>query len=197
MCSRTDMLPTLGEIMSRRTRTHPILSNKIHVALDHKTVYTADFTEHVASLAKRIEHELHVPVEHDPDMNYSAAQMIVIWFDRDYHAITPRDERANWRLNTHVSSKGPFFAFIVLTLSDSAGDRKQTVLLEPRRYWARVMGSEVPPKIKNFETRIANVLKENAYARVGDSVLSQKLEGRTTELGGEATIFDVLLSELY
>jgi hypothetical protein len=179
--------------MARQTSTARLsLGQDLRDALDKAPDYSRAFTNRVAELAQKLEKQLHVPVEHKPDLNESVAQLIAIWFNQHYRPIPPREDHAKWRLNTHISSKGPFFAFVVLTLSSD--DWKNIGLPEPQLYWAPVHYAKVPDTLKSFEKRIALVLNGEHFQRVEDSVLTQEV-GRKTELGEPATVFDAIFGE--
>src|SRR6266702_7130373 len=124
--------------MSRKTPINGTLSADLRDDLGKAPDYSPPFTHRIATLAQKIEAKLGLPVEYKPDMNYSVAEIIAIWLDRSCRPIPPRDDRAKWRLNTHISSKGPYFAFVVLKLSDSAKNWQAMGLAQPRRYWAPV-----------------------------------------------------------
>ena len=168
------------------------LSQELRDALNQTPDYSVDFTHRVAGLSRLLEDQLKLPVKHEPDMNDSVSQMISLWVDQGGHPISPRDERARWRLNTHISSKGPYYAFVVLNLSSA--DWAKVGLPEPQPYWAPVDRAKMPPALRSIEKRIASVLRAECFQPISDAVLSKNM-GYKTELGESATVFDVLFGE--
>src|SRR5260370_6735312 len=181
--------------MSRRTANNGPLSPDLREDMDKVPDYSPAFTDRIATLAQKIEAKLELPIEFKPDMNYSVAEILAIWLDRKCQPIPPRDDRAKWRLNTHISSKGPYFAFVVLKLSDSAKNWQAMGLTQPRRYWAPIKDREIPAALRSSEKRIAFLLKGEGYKQLSESVLAGELEGRETDSGEPATVFDVLFGE--
>jgi hypothetical protein len=168
------------------------LDPRLHHDLDRAPDYSPDFTNRVARLSQELESRLQLPVKHEPDMNESVSQMIAIWFNKQCRPLPPRDDRARWRLNTLISSKGPYFAFVVLGLSSA--DWEKLGLPEPQLYWAPVEDSKIPASLKSFEDQIALVLTAEPLEYLDQSVLSRTV-GSKNELGDPATVFEALFGE--
>jgi hypothetical protein len=181
--------------MSKKTANNGALSPDLRDDMDKAADYSPAFTNRIATLSQKIEAKLGLPVEYKPDMNYSVAEIISTWFDKKCHPIPPRDDRAKWRLNTHISSKGAYFAFVVLKLSDSSENWQAMGLTQPRRYWAPVKEREIPSALKSSEKKIAFVLKGEGYKRLSETVLAKEVERRKTDSGEPATVFDLLFGE--
>jgi hypothetical protein len=174
------------------------MSGDVRVALSTEPDYSVTFTDEVMALHRGVADALPAPVEHDDDMNYSSAQKLVVWLDRECHILRPRDSKAAYRLLYFVSSRGRFFTFITLGLTISTAGWDKNGVEKPRRYWSLVAKENLPDEIKSVQTRIASILKLHRYALLEDPVLSQKAKGHLTKLDGRpATVFEVLFSEVY
>src|SRR5271165_4537348 len=104
--------------MAKAVLNQPGLNAAVQRALSAKPDYSDAFTERVCSMARLVEKGVSSGVQHDDDMNYSASQKIVVWLDVSCRAIPPNDREGKYRLVDYVSSKGPFFTFAVMELSD-------------------------------------------------------------------------------
>ena len=85
------------------------MSRDLGVVLNTAPDYSETFTREIKSLHHVIGNAIAAPVEHDDDMNYSAAQKLVVWLDKKCHPIAPRNSQAAYRLVDFVSSRGRFF----------------------------------------------------------------------------------------
>jgi hypothetical protein len=184
--------------MPKTVLRHTTLNGAVKRALSAKPDYSAAFTQRVRTLAKTVEDKLALPVQHDADMNYSAGQQVIVWLDKSCHPVLPNDRDAKYRLVDYVSSKGPFFAFVVMRLSDTAAGWREKGLTEPRPYWTIIGAKDLLEKIASIQKKISAVLRSSDYALVEEPVLSQEVEGHVTELDGKpATVFEVLFSEIH
>jgi hypothetical protein len=166
--------------MHRRTvkRADP---SALQAALNTEPDYSKAFTHEVAILAHAIEEVCRVPVEHDDDMNYSAAQRLVG---------DPRDSHAVYRLLVLVSSKGSYFTFVTLHLSDSLAEGRGPC-------WIRLANEEIPDEIKKLQKKAAGILEAKHYTLLEGIALAQEAEGHLTGMDGTpATVFEVLFSEV-
>jgi hypothetical protein len=171
--------------------------NAVNRALGKKADYSNAFTKRVYSFAKLLENELSLRVQHDADMNYSAAQKLIVWLSEGGRPVPPNERDGKFQLITFISSKGPFFAFTVLKLSDGETGWKEKGLTEPRRFWTVLALKDVPKKIAPLEKKISVVIESNNYTLLEERLLSKEAEGHLTELDGKpATVFDVLFSEI-
>jgi hypothetical protein len=176
----------------------PDLSRGVQAALKMDPDYSQAFTKRVALLARSISDALSIQVEHDPDMNYSAAQKIVIWLNAHYQPVPPRSPDAVYRLNMYVSSKGRYFTFVTLVLSTAGENGQERRLDLPEQYWVRLDEDSLPAAIQMLQQQIASVMQSQGYTFVNEPLLSQEAEGYTTEMDSRpATVFDVLFSEVY
>jgi hypothetical protein len=173
----------------------PVTSSlsQIRDSLRNKPDYSLAFTSRVEMLSRKVEDELKAPVEHDRDMNERVCQVISLWLNKQYRPIPPRDDRAKWCLNTEISSKGPYFIFIVLRLTTA--DAERFGLREGQAYWGPVDDRKVPTAVKSFEERIASVLIKKGFHRLDEHILSQQAEGKN-EFEEPATVYDVLFGEI-
>jgi hypothetical protein len=188
----------LGELMPKKTLNYAEKDRDIQVALNTAPDFSIAFTREVKSLLHAVADGLSGPVEHDDDMNYSAAQKLVVWLDRDCHLLSPRDPKAVYRLIVFVSSRGRFYAFIALGLSSSTARGRENGLEKPPRSWSRITKNNLPDGIKRLQKRIASVMEMKGFSLLDDSVLSQVAEGHWTKLDERpATVFETLFSEMY
>jgi hypothetical protein len=172
-------------------------SNDLRAVLDTKPDYSPAFTARVASLTHHIERSLSVPVKHDPDMNYSSAQKMVICLTSAYQPVPFQDDRAKYRLSVYVSSKALYFAVVIFKLSASTASWQKVGLARPSQYWIQVAGHELSARLKGFRGRVISIMTSQHYRLLQGAILSQELAGRLTGLGQPATVFDVLFSEVY
>jgi hypothetical protein len=176
----------------------PDLSRGLQAALKTDSDYSQAFTNRMALLARSISDALSIQVEHDTDMNYSAAQKIVIWLNTHCQPVPPRSPDAVYRLNIYVSSKGRYFTFVTLVLSTTGENRRERRLDLPEQYWVRLDDDSLPAAVQTLQQRIASLMESQGYIFVKEPLLSQEAEGYSTEMDGRpATIFDVLFSEVY
>lgn len=171
-------------------------SPELKKALMANPVYGDAFTTQVKSLAHVIGDALSAEVEHEEDMNYSSGQRIVVWLSEPCRVVAPYDAQAKYRLVDIVSSRGPFFALVILKLSattDLNAHREQ-----PERIWESVGEESLPANVKRLRQRVAALMQTKGYKLLEEPLLSQQVQGRVTELDGKpATVFEVLFSELY
>lgn len=174
------------------------MNREVQAALSTAPDYSNTFTNEMISLHRLIEDELSASVEHDEEMNYSSAQKIVFWLDRECQLIAPRNPKAVFRLIVFVSSRGCFLTFITLGLSASTAGWREKGLEKPKRSWSLVTKENLPEGIKSIQKRIVSIMEGNGYTLLEDSILSQEAIGHWTKLDGRpATVFEALFSEMY
>lgn len=170
----------------------------LRTALDLEPDYSEAFTDKVKSLVRALQEVLSARIEHDADMNYSAAQKIVIWLDGKCRPVWPSVDRAVFQVLVLVSSRGAFFTIVTMRLTQSATDWKEKGLEKPGPVWAPAGNGDLPDEIVNLKKTIAAVMQSKHYTLLEGPVLSREVAGQLTELDGKpATVFEVLFSEVY
>jgi hypothetical protein len=166
-------------------------------ALSSQPDYSAAFTRRVGALAKRIETELAAPVEHDSDMNYGSGQKIVVWLNKDCRVVAPRSLDAAYRLEDHISTRGPFFTFVTLRFVPSNRGWKDRGSAKPEAWWVAVAENDIPDAMNPTRERVASIMLAEGYTHLDAAPLSETVEREMTQLDGKpATVFEVLFGEL-
>jgi hypothetical protein len=169
----------------------------LRAALKADPDYSEAFADRVAALARAVADELAVPVEHDADMNYSAAQKLVVWLNGAGVPVEPRSPDAIYRLNTYFSSKGRYFTFVTLALSASGENGRDRGLELAGPYWVRLDDHALPAGIVSLRRRLASFLRSKGNTFLEEPILSQEAAGHFTQMDEKpATVFEVLFSEL-
>jgi len=184
--------------MPTTNRTNVAETNRhLQTALKTGPDYSEAFTTRVALLADGFRKTLSLPVEHDTDMNYRAAQKIGVWLNEACAPVEPRSGEAIYQMNTYVSSKGRYFTFVTLKLSDSGNNGRARGLERLGRFWVRLDEDTIPAGIANLQKVITLLMQPMGYSFLPGSLLSREAKGHSTDLDGKpATLFEALFSEL-
>ena len=151
-------------------------------AIQAPTDYSPQFVQRVAELGEAITSRIGAQLEHDPDMNYSAAQKLTLWLDEN-GGVAQSYSNALFQLDFLVSSKAHVYT-IVCWKRDNLGRWQQS--RESQDIFADLL------------SRAGGCLQELGYAFLPESNLSTIVDGHLTDLdGAPATLFQVLFSELY
>ena len=153
-------------------------------AIQSPTDYSAGFVERVAELRESVTSRIGVPLVHDPDMNYSAAQKLTLWLDETGEVASGHDVAA-YQLDFLISSKVDVYTVVGLTKDDLGR-------------WSRISVSQDKSILADYTRRIGRCFEELGYTSLQESELGSVVDGHVTELNGSpATLFQVLFSEMY
>lgn len=152
-------------------------------ALSKPADYSDNFDYVVDELCARLSQQLKVDFFHNSHMDYSSAQSIELWLNKDFDSVS-RQKDAFSKITTFVSSKGSFFTI-----------RCQTRDLLKR--WISVPDENRDEHIHLYIQQIETILEAGGYISLPRSVLFQLAEGHLTKLDKlPATVFNVLFTEL-
>lgn len=174
------------------------MNEKILQAIHTPADYSESFDNFVGEICQNLSSVFRVTLKQDTDMNYSSAQKIILWLDKEYTPVNIGDEKVQYKLIVFVSSKGQFFTFLCEYCKNvTSKEFKKLKLLHPGRYWFKFKSDEIPPYIQSYMERIEVEMTLLNYTLLSGSILSEKVEGVVTDLDGIlATLFEALFSEL-
>ena len=99
------------------------MRREIQVALSCEPDFSEAFTKKVATLGKKVGTKFGVQLTHDRDMNYSASQQLQHYLDHAGEPVEATSKEARWHVDFFLSSKGPLFAYLILTKSGDVVSR--------------------------------------------------------------------------
>src|SRR5690348_5945190 len=155
------------------------------------------FTHRVGGICATLSRSLSLPLKHDPDMEYAAAQQIVLWLDSRFAAVESQT-RARLQVSALISSKGPFFMTLFRRL-DQVDSEEASCRGLPRtgNCWVRADRHLLPREVEKSGAELENSLQMLGYHRIPERELSKSVPGKLTQLDGlPATIEQVLFSEM-
>src|SRR5215467_7525450 len=144
---------------------------------------SAEFTAKVAGIRSALSEILGRRVDHDPDMNYRAGQILRIWVGEDGRGDS-NDPR--YQLALLLSARRPLYAFIVF-VNAGAGRRGP---------WTPGSGP-VPSNLDGLISEVREGLARERWREVPGDVLSRPAPGHATAMdGAPATVQEALFAEI-
>jgi len=161
------------------------VNNSLKNALEAPSNFSEQFTKQVVLLKNNLAAYLKVPVYHDTDMNYKAAEELMICVDEEYQYVECSQKTAKYRLRLFLSSKGNY---ATIKLNVAIGER----------IWSFTDWSQSPQKLLVLRDEVYAFLTQYQYEYLPESILEQIVPGHYTTINKQpATVFNVLFAEEY
>ena len=165
------------------------LQPRVMQAVESEPDYSPAFEQRMADLRERIERDTGHVVEHESDMNYSAAHTLRVPFDAAGNAVTPGGADSRFELVVFVSSKGPFF---------TVRGRERMTGSRSAETWRPHPTREMPGAVQSASEVLHSIMSDAGFEPLNGPVLDIIVPGHYTELdGAPATVFQVLFTELF